>query len=320
MTALNAMAAPQSAAEDPPPGSHWVGPGGERLRYLKAGSGPPVVLIHGAISAAEDVFGALVDALAPERTVYAFDRPGHGWSDRTRWRSATIQTQAEALLRAIRDLELERPVLVGHSYGGSTALAMALAAPQAVRGLVAVSPAGYPEVRLEQMLFGGRSVLGAGDLQTETVGRVRDPALLQILWEAMFTPQSMPDRFRAAFPFERARSAACVVAYGEDSVAMAPSLAQNLAGAPRCAVPVRVLIGGGDIVTNNMHGRVLAGCVPDGRVEKLDAWATACTGSRRRRCLQRSGRSPRPKPPARGLRGRRPARPAARARGRGTVG
>lgn len=264
------MAAAQSRAHDPPAGSLWTGRPGERLRYKRAGSGPPVVLIHGAMSAAEDMAEALFDTLATERAVFAFDRPGHGWSDRERWRYASVQSQAEVLLRGVSELGIERPVLAGHSYGATTALAMALAAPEAVRGVVAISPASFPEPRLEQVLFGPRSWLGSGDVFSETGGRSVDPATMQLLWEAMFTPNGMPDRFRGTFPFERARSASCVVAYGEDAAAGPLSLAQNLAAAPRCAVPVRVLISSGDIVTSNLHGRVMAASVPDGRVEKLE--------------------------------------------------
>lgn len=269
MTLLNAMTKPQSAAPEPPTGSRWTGGAGERLRYLQAGEGPPVVLIHGALSAAEDVHEALVDTLGEERTIYAFDRPGHGWSDRVRWSSASVQRQAEVLLGALGELGLRRPVLVGHSYGGSTALAMALAAPEAVAGVVAVSPAMFPEPRLEQLLFGARAAPGGGDLYARTGGRVTDPSVLAVLWEAMWTPQHMPDRFRATFPFERARSTACVIAYGEDAAAMPASLMQLLAAAPRCAVPVRVLVGSADVVTSNLHGRTMATAVPDGRFERL---------------------------------------------------
>lgn len=260
---------PHAPADAPPSGSLWTGAEGERLRYRREGSGPPVVLIHGALSCLEDVAEPLAEVLGGERTVVAFDRPGHGWSDRERWRLATVQSQAERLLRAVSALELDRPVLIGHSYGGSTALAMALAAPEAVAGVVAISPAMFPEPRLEQALFAPRALPAGGDVYAGTGGRASDPATLSLLWEAMWTPQRMPDRFRETFPFARARSAGCVVAYGEDAAAMPASLSQLTAGALRCAVPVRVLVGSGDVVTSNLHGQVMAAAVPDGRIERL---------------------------------------------------
>lgn len=254
---------------DAPSLSRWLGAEGARTRYLQAGEGSPVVLIHGAMSTADDVAGALFRSLKETHAVYALDRPGHGWSDRTRWDQASIQSQALTMLAAIRDLGLERPILVGHSYGGSCAVAMALAAPEQVKGVVAISPAAFPEPRLEQVLFGPRATLTAGDLYSSTAGRFTDPAVLHLLWEAMFTPRRMPDEFRRLFPFARARGPAQVIATGEDAAAMSLSLAQNFAGYSRCAVPVRVLVGSGDIVTSNMHGRTLAAAVPDGRLDRL---------------------------------------------------
>src|SRR3954469_11200543 len=79
-----------------------------RIRFLEAGSGPDVVLIHGAISAAEDMMIALAD-LSDEYRLIAFDRPGHGLSSRPRLQGTPLQ-QAARLRSAMRALELRKPV------------------------------------------------------------------------------------------------------------------------------------------------------------------------------------------------------------------
>ena len=60
-----------------PPRSHVETEHGT-LGYCRAGSGPPVVLIHGALLTADDMVIALMERLSASYDVIAFDRPGHG--------------------------------------------------------------------------------------------------------------------------------------------------------------------------------------------------------------------------------------------------
>lgn len=254
---------------DAPADSRWVGPEGRRTRYLEAGSGPPVLLIHGATSTADDPAAALFDTLAERHRVVSVDRPGHGWSDRVRWTHSSVQAQAAVVGDAVAALGLERPVVVGHSYGGAVAMALALKRPDAISGVVALAPVIVPEPRLEHLLFSPRAVPGAGDAFTETAGRGFDRLLLPLLWEAQFTPQKQPERFRAAFPYERAKGSAQVVATGEDATSLFWSLTELVAGLHRCAVPVRVLVGEADKVVNPNHSRFLARTAPCASIELL---------------------------------------------------
>lgn len=113
--------------------------GGVRVRYLeRPGSGPAVLLIHGLPGTAED-FERVTPllALAGERTV-AIDRPGFGFSTGGYFPFAR---QLQAVQEVIQRLHLGRPILVGHSYGGSISLAFAEDHPSEVRGLVLVDAA-----------------------------------------------------------------------------------------------------------------------------------------------------------------------------------
>jgi pimeloyl-ACP methyl ester carboxylesterase len=94
-----------------------------------------VVLIHGASGNLNDMTFRLAPALARNHQVFAFDRPGHGLSG-TPDGPVSVSVQAALMRQALAQVGVERAVVVGHSYGGSVALAWAVDAPETVEGLV----------------------------------------------------------------------------------------------------------------------------------------------------------------------------------------
>jgi pimeloyl-ACP methyl ester carboxylesterase len=242
---------------------------GDRIRYVSAGEGPPVVLIHGALVTLEDMLIGPFDALAERFGVTAFDRPGHGLSRRGRLQGSPW-TQARMLHEAVQALGLERPVLVGHSYGGAVALAYALLYPNDTRGLAVLAPVAFPEIRLEQVLFGPRAIPLFGELLQFGFGRAMDDAVLPVLWEAMFKPQPMPERFRIEFPFALAGRPEGVQANGEDANAVLTSMVLEAASYGQCRVRVKVLAGTDDLVVSpSRHARPLAAALPKADLRML---------------------------------------------------
>jgi pimeloyl-ACP methyl ester carboxylesterase len=100
------------------------------------GADPAIVLIHGLPGTADDF--DKVTALLPGRHTIAFDRPGFGFSSGGYHR---LDVQLATLQQLLSRLRATRPVLVGHSYGGTLALAYAERHPGALRGLVLVDAA-----------------------------------------------------------------------------------------------------------------------------------------------------------------------------------
>jgi pimeloyl-ACP methyl ester carboxylesterase len=122
--------------------SKFVTVDGARLHFVIKGTGRPVVLIHGNPGSCQD-WAKLYGPLSSRYCAFAFDRPGHGHSDRPNHRDITVDRQAQMLHTALKELNVEQPILVGHSWGAALALAYALEFQEDVSGLVLLAPAVY---------------------------------------------------------------------------------------------------------------------------------------------------------------------------------
>ncbi|MDB4433335.1 alpha/beta hydrolase [bacterium] len=123
---------------------------GVPLRVHQQGTGRNVLLIHGSPGSIED-WQPVLDGLSGSFRFTVFDRPGHGFSGDAGQYS--YRFNAEIALALIDELKLDHVLVVGHSYGGATALAMALLAPPAVDGFVVLDSATYRGSREPTVLF-----------------------------------------------------------------------------------------------------------------------------------------------------------------------
>ena len=145
---------------------------------------------------------ALFETLSGEFDVIAFDRPGHGGSVRLAEDPGSPRAQGCALLAALRMLAVPAPVIVGHSFGGAVALAIAMDRPDEITSVVALAPICFPELRLEHGLLAPRALaVRRRSVSGDRFGRLADIAVLPLMRNAMFLPQLMPDSYRDAFPF-----------------------------------------------------------------------------------------------------------------------
>ena len=136
MTTYNIYRARKVEREYPPAG-RFITVNGIRLHYIERGEGPPVVLLHGNMVTAEDFdTSGVLDLVATQHRVIAFDRPGFGYSDRPHGSPWGAGAQADLLRDALVVLGIKRPIVLGHSWGAAVALALALNHPDAVGALV----------------------------------------------------------------------------------------------------------------------------------------------------------------------------------------
>ncbi len=123
-----------------PPQGEFVQVGNTRLHYVRKGDGPSVVLVHGSDGFQQDFAALFEEDCAADFDLIAFDRPGHGYSDATPKESSVLGAQASLLHTALEQLGVERPLLVGHSWGAALCLYYAVKYPRHTSGLVLLSP------------------------------------------------------------------------------------------------------------------------------------------------------------------------------------
>ncbi len=129
---------------DYPPLGSFVEANGLRLHHIDSGNGAPLVLVHGASTTLRDFTASLVPHLSTAHRVLAFDRPGHGYSQRPTGDWPDPAQQAGYLHAALTELGVTQPVLVGHSWSGSLVLAYLLNHPDAVAGGVLLAGGSHP--------------------------------------------------------------------------------------------------------------------------------------------------------------------------------
>jgi pimeloyl-ACP methyl ester carboxylesterase len=120
------------------------------MHYLHAGTGPPMLLIHGLVGSSANWRGNIA-ALAQAASVYAIDQLNMGRSQRIPGLDAGLEATADRIAAAMEALGLTQVDIVGHSHGGAVALMFAARHPERVRRLILFAPANpwsYPANRL----------------------------------------------------------------------------------------------------------------------------------------------------------------------------
>lgn len=102
----------------------WMNFDGARMRYLRAGSGPPLILLHGLLAYSFS-WRYTLPALAPYATVYAPDLLGAGFSDRPAGIDHSMRATARRVLKFVENLGFGSFDLLGTSRGGAVAMAAA---------------------------------------------------------------------------------------------------------------------------------------------------------------------------------------------------
>ena len=213
---------------------------GHRLRYVRAGAGPAVVLVHGFGSSLY-TWKDVIPALAAGHDVVALDLPGFGQSDQPA--DLSFEDFPRAVLGLMDRLGIERAALVGNSMGGATVAVVAAERPERVNALVLIDAAGFnlgPSERPGMVSF---AMSRAGSLLARLPGKrlVVEASLRQVFHDASHvTPERVSEYLAAArrpgtFPAIRSLGASL----GDRQAVVAQSL-------PRIQAPTLVLWGDDD--------------------------------------------------------------------------
>jgi pimeloyl-ACP methyl ester carboxylesterase len=131
---------------------------GTKLRYKMAGSGTPILLLHGwgcSIESMEMIF----DDFVKDHLIVAFDFPGHGHSSLPS-KAWGVAEYTDLVLRVMDALHLQRPHIIAHSHGGRVTIKLATMYPDRVGKLVLVNSAGVRSPR--SWRYYGRVLLAKG--------------------------------------------------------------------------------------------------------------------------------------------------------------
>ncbi len=172
----------------------YVDVSGTKLRYVTAGRGPDLVLLH-TLRTQLDMFQKVIPDLARRFRVYALDFPGHGYSDIPKAEYSS-EFFVSAVTQFLDQLDIRDAVVAGESIGGSIALLLAARRNPRVRAVVAINPYDYDSGRgirrsslLANILFGLNNVPVLG----LTVTRLRlYPIVRRVLEGGVYRKDALP--------------------------------------------------------------------------------------------------------------------------------
>jgi pimeloyl-ACP methyl ester carboxylesterase len=233
---------------NPPIGS-FIECEGLRLHYLERGdpSGPCVVLFHGNGSMIQDLLiSGVVDRLASRYRVLCFDRPGFGYSQRPRMRIWTATSQAGLFAKALNQLGVRDPIVLGHSWGALVAVAIGLQNDYPIRGLVLASGYYFPTWRWDFWMMSGPAIPVLGDLVRYTIAPIISWAILPALFRKLFAPRSIPENFMHHFPSALTIRPKQLRAAAEESAFLIPEATRLQLRYSSIRCPVHIFHGTGD--------------------------------------------------------------------------
>ncbi len=262
---------PELVEAQPPAFEAWeIELHGHQVVYRVAGSGPPVVLVHGMVNSSRH-WRAVAEQLAQHYTVIAPDLVGHGDSATPRG-DYSLGAHASVIRDLLSALGIERATLVGHSLGGGVAMVFFWQFPERVERLALVSSGGLG--RQVSPLLRGAALPGAGALISLACDR-RVTAALDRTGERLRERGSglgvqLQAVARALRPLETRGARAAFV---HTLRAVIDPRGQRVAANDRlyllAGVPVLIVWGGRDRTIPIEHGRAAHAALPHSRFVTL---------------------------------------------------
>lgn len=254
-----------------PPEGQIITVQGHPVHAVVMGEGPDLVLIHGASGNTRDMTFDLAPRLAQDYRVIVFDRPGLGFTARINRTGATITQQAALLQEAAAQLGADKPIVLGHSYGGAVALAWAVTQPDRIAALVSLAGPAKPWDAGLSTYYRVLShpVLGPLVIPLLTAF-VRDSRVENAVQE-IFAPQEPPagymDQIGAALTLRR-HSLRANALQRANLLHEIEALHQRY---PEIDMPVEIVHGTADTTVGlSIHSKPLAAQVKDARLTVLD--------------------------------------------------
>ncbi|MBO6757921.1 MAG: alpha/beta hydrolase [Roseibium sp.] len=250
---------------------------GVRLHYhffpaAAAGSAAPtLVFIHGASGNAYDQMLAFSERFAGAYALLFVDRPGLGFSGRDMRGHASPRAQAELIKRLLKQLEIDRCIVIGHSLGASVTAALGLIDPERVKGLVFLAPATHPWPGGVNWYYSVASWPLIGRLFCWTLTLPVAERLMEKSITRVFEPSPAPDGYAAAIKAPLLFRPHSFRANAMDIARLKPHLVEQSELYPDLLQPTVVITGSEDtVVWPSIHSEGLVRDLPNARLVVLD--------------------------------------------------
>lgn len=228
-----------------PPKFEFVEVGGARLHYCQKGAGTPVVLIHGSNGSSNDFRLSIMDELSKDFRAIAFDRPGHGYSQRQPGAQKSCAVHGDLVREAWKKLGVEKPIVVGHSSAGAVLMDMAVRNPQDLAGLVLVSGVVHSFEGKQVPIMGLYRAIKRKYLGTVLIWTLLLPVgglVGRWLLKFTFAPDPVPENYRKMGVALALRPSA-LRAEGEDLECVTPTLQAIEARYGEIELPLVLVVG-----------------------------------------------------------------------------
>ncbi len=243
-----------------PPLGRFITVNGSRVHYHQTGTGPDLILLHGASGNLREWEFGLRAALAGSYRVTAFDRPGQGYSDVISG-NAHLGTNAAHLRAAAEALGIKDFILLGHSYGGSVALAWAL--QSAPRGLMLISSPSLPWPGKLDPWYRMNEIPFVSNILVRLAAVSVPMYYIEIAVRHVFAPASVPPDYLRRMGLALTLRPKSIRANVAQVNALLGDIHRQMANYPNLTLPIALVHGDRDaIVPAAIHSIPLAALLP----------------------------------------------------------
>ena len=275
---VRAAAREQEAAALFPPVGRIVEIEGTPVHVWTQGSGPDLILLHGASGSLREYTFDFAERLTDRYRVILMDRPGLGWTGRLPGFEGAWNTSAESpyeqaalLQKAAEAIGVDKPIVMGHSYGGAVAMAWALSRPDDVSAVVMVSAVSNPwPGRLGWLYHVNGSAVGGALFVPLITAFVSDRTVRRTIRE-IFEPQHAPQAYLEHIGPDLTLRRFSMRANAQQVLSLRPHVVTMSGRYPRLKMPVEIVHGTADtIVPMDIHSIPLSQQVPGAVLTKLE--------------------------------------------------
>ena len=235
-----------------PPLGYFKNIEGYNIHYSDIGSGQPVVLLHSQ-PANERQFDVLKNKLKESYRVISIDRPGMGYSEGPKVNSSErLFIQAQIISKLLQEITDEKPIIIGHSYGGALALSLALHEEKNLKKLILVNTVSHPwkgdGVWLPFKIITNPLI---GKIFSRTYAMIYGKSVIDSSADDNFPDNKPTPGFINRVGAELTLRPATLESYALDAINLKSALSKQFKKYENLSIPITIMAGIGDRVTPN---------------------------------------------------------------------